>query len=304
MITVFGTLVPVFLIIALGWGLKRQGFPGDAFWAPVERLTYFVLFPALLIHSLGGAALGGFRMLPLAAALISTVLVTTLILMGLRARLGWDGPAFTSVVQGSIRMNTYVGIAAAFALWGEAGLTLAALVIAVLVPTVNVISVTVLGRYAGEHPPARGALLPLLARNPLILACLTGIALNVSGLGVPPGVGPVIELLGRAALPLGLLAVGAGLEPAAARAAGRQVASACGLKLVAMPVLAWAACAAFGVEGLTQASAVLFTALPASPASYVLARQLGGDAGLLAGIITASVMLAALSMPLMLTLLT
>ncbi len=303
MTAVFGALVPVFLIIALGWGLKRRGFPGDAFWPPVERLTYFLLFPALLVHSLSGAALGGFRALPLAAALIGTVLVTTLLLLGARARLGWGGPAFTSVVQGAIRMNTYVGIAAAFALWGEAGLTLAALAIAVLVPTVNLVSVAVLGRYAGQRRPSAGAMLALLARNPLILACLVGIALNVGGIGLTPVIGPVIEVLGRAALPLGLLAVGACLDVAAARASRSLVAIACGLKLLAMPLVAALACAAFGVEGLTQATAVLFAALPSAPASFVLARELGGDASLMAGIITASVMLAALSMPLMLALL-
>ncbi len=304
MIAVFSALVPVFLVIALGWGLRRRGFPGEAFWAPAERLTYFVLFPALLVHSLATAQLDGFSILPLAAALVATVLLTTLILMGLRRRLGADGPAFTSVVQGAIRANTYVGIAAAFALYGDAGLTLAALAIAVLVPTVNVISVAVLSRYAGQVPAGPGAWLAPLARNPLIIGCAAGIALNASGVGLPYGLAPTLDVLGHAALPLGLMAVGAGLDLDAARAAGGLVRTACGLKLLVMPVIAWAACAAFGVEGLTATVAVLFAALPGAPASFVLARELGGDTRLMASIITASVIAAALTMPVMLWLLT
>lgn len=294
-------LFPVFLIIALGWALKRSGFPGDEIWPLAERLTYYLLFPALLVHSLANAHFGGFRILPLAAALVTTVLIASLTLIALRSRLGAEGPAFTSVLQGAIRGSVYVGVAAALGLWGSAGLVLAAVAIAVLVPTVNLVSVAALSRYAGARP---GATLGALVRNPLILACAAGIALNWSGLGLPPGLDRAIELLGRAALPLGLLAVGAGLELEAARGAGRQVVAACVVKLVAMPLLAALACWVFGVEGLTAAVAILFTALPSSPAAFVLAREMGGDAPLMAAIIALSVLLAALTMPAMLGLLT
>lgn len=300
-------LIPVFLIIALGWGLRRAGFPGEEVWPLAERLTYYLLFPALLVHSLGTASFSGFRVAPMAAALITTVLITSLALIALRSRLGASGTAFTSVLQGAIRGSVYVGVAAAFGLWGSAGLVLAAVAIAVLVPTVNLVSVAVLSRYAGGPEPgpggARGTLWAL-ARNPLILACVAGIFLNWSGLGFPPGLDQMVELLGRAALPLGLLAVGAGLELGAARGAGAQVIAACALKLVAMPLVAWGACLAFGVEGLTAAVAILFTALPCSPAAFVLAREMGGDAPLMAAIIALSVVLAAFTLPLMLGLLT
>ncbi len=303
MIAILAALVPVFLIIALGWGLKRGGFPGDAFWPLAEKLTYYLLLPALLVHALAGASLGGFRVAPLAAALVVTILVMALIAIGLRKRIGGDGAAFTSVLQGSIRTSAYVGIASAFALHGSAGLTLAVVAIAIWVPTANVVSVAALSRFAdgAGSRPERAYL--LMARNPLILACVAGAALNVSGIGLPFGVAPVIDLLGRAALPLGLLAVGAALDPAAARDEGRAVGTACVLKLVAMPLLAWAACSAFGVEGLTANVAVLVAALPGAPSSFVLARELGGDAPLMANIITASVILAAITMPAMLWLL-
>ena len=302
-------LIPVFLIIALGWGLRRAGFPGEEVWPLAERLTYYLLFPALLVHSLGTASFSGFRVAPMAAALITTVLITSLALIALRSRLGARGAAFTSVLQGAIRGSVYVGVAAAFGLWGSAGLVLAAVAIAVLVPSVNLVSVAVLSRYAPAPEPGpgaarTGATLKALARNPLILACGAGILLNWSGLGIPPGLDQTVEILGRAALPLGLLAVGAGLELGAARGAGRQVIAACALKLVAMPLIAWGACLAFGVEGLTAAVAILFTALPCAPAAFVLAREMGGDAPLMAAIIALSVVLAALTMPLMLGLLT
>lgn len=303
MLAVYAALAPVLLLIALGYGLRRWGFPGEAFWPYAERITYFVFFPALLVHGLAGASLGGLEVLPMAGALVASVLAMTLALGRLRERLTGDGAAFTSVVQGSIRMNTYVGLALATGLYGAAGLTLAAVAIAVLVPTVNVVSVVTLGRHAGARPLDVAALPRLLLGNPLILACALGIALNASGLGLPGVLGDGVELAGQAALPLGLLCVGAGLDPAAARQARPLVIAACVLKLVAMPLLAAFACAIFRVEGLTATIAILFAALPGAPASYVLARQLGGDAPLMAAILSAQLLAATLTLPLMLALL-
>jgi predicted permease len=303
MLAVYIALLPILALIALGYVLRRAGFPGSAFWPPAERVTYFVLFPALLVHGLAGASPGALEVLPMVGALFVSVLLMTLALGRLRERLTADGPAFSSVVQGSIRMNTYVGLALATGLYGAAGLTLAAVAIAVLVPTVNVVSVATLGRYAGANPMAATMLPGLLARNPLILACLAGILLNVTGVGLPGPVGAAVELTGRAALPLGLLCVGAGLDLAAAREARPLVIAACLFKLIALPLLAAFACALFRVEGLTAAIAILFAALPSAPTSYVLARQLGGDAPLMAAIISAQLLAAVVTLPAMISLL-
>ena len=135
----------------------------------------------------------------------------------------------------------------------------------------------------------------------MIAACLIGIALNVSGIGLPPVIGPFLEILARGALPLALLAVGAGLDLGAARAGGRSLAAAVGLKLLVLPGITAAGCWALGVSPVAAFVAVLFNGSPASPASYVLARQLGGDAPLMAGIITVQTACAMVTLPLMLT---
>ncbi len=200
-------------------------------------------------------------------------------------------------------MNTYVGLALATGLYGAAGLTLAAVAIAVLVPTVNLVSVVTLGRYATARPLGISALPRLLLGNPLILACALGIALNASGIGLPGAIGEGVALAAQAALPLGLMCVGAGLDLAAVREARPLVIAACGFKLIALPLLAAFACSMFRVEGLTATIAILFAALPGAPASYVLARQLGGDAPLMAAILSAQLLAAILTLPAMLALL-
>ncbi len=304
MTNVLGALVPVFLVIAMGWGLKRADFAGDGFWRPLDRLVYYVLFPALLVTRLSHAELAGLKVAPLAGVMISTVLVMAFSVVRLGRRLDLDGAAFTSLFQGAIRNNTYVGFAVAAALLGDAGLTLAAVAVAALVPTVNLLCVTVLVRNAGPAGrPGGRALAGLLARNPLILACVAGIALGLSGLALPGVLDSLLAMLGRAALPLALIAVGAGLVPEALRGARSVLAWAATLKLIALPALALLASALLGVEGATRTVAVLFAAMPAAPSSYVLARQLGGDAGLMAGIVTLTTFAAALTLPLWLLLL-
>lgn len=300
MIKIALSLAPIFLLIALGWAFRRGSFPKADFWAAADQLVYFVLFPALILSNLATADLSGFEVTPLIAAVAASMMVMALAVMILGWKLVSDGPAFTSVFQGSIRFNSYVGVAAAAALFGTAGETLAAVIIAVMVPLGNALSVVALARHAGRDTPGLGNLAATLIRNPLILACLGGIILNTIGIGLPSLSEPIIGIIGRAALPLGLMCVGAGLDVSSIGKTLKPILATCTLKLIVMPVFMIVACSAFGVGGLTAKVALLFAALPPSPSSFILARQLGGDASLMASVITVSTLLAAITLPVIL----
>jgi predicted permease len=116
MLHAIAAILPVFLLIFLGTWFRARDFPGEDFWAPAERLTYFVLFPVLIVTTLAKADLAGLTVLPMAAAVVATLLAVAGLLVLLRRRLGVDGPGFTSLVQGAIRMNTYICLALAAAL--------------------------------------------------------------------------------------------------------------------------------------------------------------------------------------------
>ena len=133
--------------------------------------------------------------------------------------------------------------------------------------------------------------------NPLILACLAGISLNLSGIGLPWGSAAVLDILARAALPLGLLAVGAGLQIEGLNRPGLLAATS-SLKLLVLPTLAGMLCWLVNPGRLETAILVTFAALPGASTAYILARQLGGDAALMAAIITVETALALLTLPL------
>jgi len=300
------SLAPVFALIALGYLLKARAVFGAGFWDGAERLTFYFLFPALLLVSIGGADVKGLAMLPMAAALAAATLIVAGALMGLRPRLaglGVDGPGFASLLQGAIRPNTYVGIAVLVALYGKAGLPLAAVAIVAVIPLVNFIGIVAHLRWArpaattATAPGWGEAVVPAL-KNPIIVACLLGAALNLLGIGMPPVIGPTLEIAGRAALPLGLMAVGAGLELKAARDARAAVAGTAILKLVVMPIAVVVACWVFGVEGVTRGASVIFAALPVSATAYVVSTQMGGDSRLMAGVVAATTVAAAVTLPL------
>ncbi len=295
-------LGPIFCLIVLGYGLRYGGFLGAAFWFGAERLTYFVLFPALLVHKLALAELGGYPLAPLATVIIAALLITSAIVFGLKPLLGVNGPQFSSIYQGSIRFNTYVGLAAASSLFFEPGSTVAALAIAILIPIINVLCVIVLAIYATGSQSLLG-LLGSLLRNPLILACLLGIFLNSSGLKAPLGSESILVILAQAALPIGLLAVGAGLRESAKISSKRQLILTAVVKLMALPGITAVLCGLMKLEPLESGVLILFAALPGAPSSYILARQMGGDAAFMATIVTLETGLSLVTLPVILLLL-
>jgi malonate transporter len=208
-----------------------------------------------------------------------------------------DGPAFTSVFQGSIRHNTFAGLAACAALYGPPGVALAAAAIAVLILIVNLLSVGVLSHFSPGSSHGLRRMLVSVLLNPLILACAAGIFLNMTETGLRYGSDALLEALGRAALPLGLLSVGAGLGGFLGRAVVLPLAVSAGNKLLLLPLVVLLLCRVTQAGAMETAVAVLFAALPAPASAYVLAGQFGGDARLMAALITGQTLLAAVTLP-------
>lgn len=295
MIAYLDAFVPAFGLLAIGALLRRLLLPEDAVWAGIERLIFWVLLPALLVVAIGSVRLGELPLLGMLAAIWLALALGTAASVALARWQGQPHASMTSVLMGGIRFNNLIGFAVAGALFGLPGLALGAVATGLIVPFVQVVTT---GAFAlgggGRLRPF--AVLRQVGRNPLVLACAAGFLVAALG-GLPPGVKPLLEALGRASVALGLLAVGAALSLGALTdRLGLQLWTAA-LKLGAMPALTLLFCLALGLEALPTTVAVLFMALPTAATSYVMARAMGGDAPLMAAITTSEHLVAVLSLP-------
>ena len=307
MAAVIAALLPVFLLIVLGFILKRTLMRLETQWHGLERLTYYVLFPTLLIQTLVKADLSSVPVAGVGGALMLSALAMSLLCLALRPLLSrWniDGPAFTSIFQGATRWQTYVALAVSSNLFGHTGLALASVAMVAIIPLVNVFSVSVLAHYAAPEKQSLRAIVMTVLTNPLIWACAIGLAVNVTHLPLPQVWHDVAEALGRSSLGIGLLVTGAGLQLAGMFRPSLAASIAVFLKLILMPVLGVALALWFGISGSSLVIVAVCSAVPTSSSSYVLARQMGGDAPLLAQIITLQTILAAITMPIAIALVT
>ncbi len=290
-------LAPVFATIALGYGLRLIDIIDEGVWPALERLIYYLFLPALLIHSIASADIND---LPIDQVLIVVWLVLVIavvMLLSMRRSFGFGDPSFAEVLQGSIRPNTYVALAAAFALHAEDALPSVALAIVAFVPMVNLFAVLGHARFGRSGAKSWIRLLLDVFTNPLILACAAGIALNRSNVEVPRGVDSLLEMLGRAALPLGLVTVGAALEFRRLGGKVGPIFTASLFKLMLLPAMVLIGLNIAQVEGVPADVVLLFAAAPASISCYIVSRQMGGDAPLMAGIITLHSIAAAFTLP-------
>lgn len=300
-------LLPVLFAIVIGWASVRTGLIQRDQWAGIETATYYLLFPSLLIVSLATTDLNALPFATLGGALVLAILAMATLCLVLRpllaARFGIDGPRFTSIFQGATRWNTTVALALAGLLYGAEGVALMSVAIVAMIPLLNILCVTVLAWYAAAEGATPRIVVAEVARNPLIVACLLGILLNLGPLPLPAVAVATLEMMGRAGLACGLLAVGAGLDLQSLRRPGPALAVGTLLRLLAMPLLVAAFARLLGVEGAALGVALLAATVPTASASYILARKMGGDAKLMAEIITLQTVLAIVTLPVFLWLL-
>lgn len=290
-------LVPIAGVITLGWGLRRTALVKRELWAGVNRLSYQALLPALLFSTISTADIEGGQAGPFLIAATLGFIAMGLIALAFRV-LPVDGPAYTSLFQGAVRWNGFVLLALAMPVFGPEGAALAALVFAPTVPIINAMCVAALSVWGASEtrPDARRVGLRIVT-NPLILACLAGAAANALGVFQTGPVADTAALAGRAALPLILLAIGAGLDFSALKARPALLALSVALKLVVAPAVFYALGLALGLEGLPLVLLTAIGATPGAAASYVLASEMGGDAKLMAGHVTATTVMAFLALP-------
>ncbi len=295
-------LAPVFILIALGWLARNRRIAEPEAFGAVNRFGYFVLYPAFLFTIITGADFSSGDALPFVLGVLGGFAVMIVLSLATRLAFRGDGPAFTSVFQGALRWNGFPLLAASTALYGEQGTELIGLAFGPLVFMVNVVAVTVLARWGSAKAASWRAVLDQIIVNPLILACAVGLLAQAIGVTDLGPLSEALRLLGQAAMPVALITVGAGLDFSSLRADSVKVSVATALKLAVAPAVIWGAATLCGASPLAAAVAAGIGATPTAAAGYTLAREMGGDVGLMAAIITATTILSFVTMPIAISL--
>ncbi len=290
-------LIPDFLLIMLGFVLCRHTALDRPVWESAERLVYYLLFPVLLFNSTLKTPLQPEQTLNLALASVGTVACGVLVAALIGRWPSVDARLHASGAQTAFRFNSYIGLALAERLGGPQGLAWMALSIALCVPLVNVAAVWPLARHGGQAYGRE------LLRNPLILSTVAGLTANLLGLKFPEAMSTTLQRIGLAALPLGLMATGAGLRIGGLKAAPGLAAVLMAVRHALLPALAIGLTAVLALPPGQRTIVVLFASLPTASSAYVLAARMGGDGGYVAGLVTLSTLLGMLSVPLWLALL-
>ena len=290
-------LLPVIIIVAIGRLIAAKNWITPEGWRAIERISYILLFPALIIRSLGNAP---FDTAPwkLAAALIIAQLVLAAIGFGARLWPGLERPAVGSIIQSNVRWNTFVALSLGSILFGDEGLALVTIAAAAMIPTANVLSVYGLILNAEHAPGTKPRPFRALMTNPLIIACVIGGIIAATHFQSPKVLDDTLRILGQGTIALGLLSAGAGVDLAALRRAGVRTFTWALVRLLGLPAAALAAGLAIGLSGTPLAIMLICASVPTATNGYILARQLGGDGPLSANLIAVETVLAMITLPL------
>jgi hypothetical protein len=295
-------LFPDFALITCGYLICRYTALNRSVWQQVDSLVYFFLFPVLLFHSIVKSPLD----LMAASSLIGAGLVVGLCGIAMAYSLPYlpwlgkriDKREHAAGAQVGFRFNSFIALAMAERLAGGPGLLMMAVLMGVCVPMFNIAAVWPMARHG-----QRGFLREL-SRNPLIIATLTGLIANLLGFSIAPWLTPTVSRIGAAALALGLMAAGAGMQFGHLARSKSLSVSLLSIRHFFLPLVALMMSKLFGLT-LAQASVLLaFSAMPTASSAYVLAARMGYNGGYVAGLVTLSTLLGLLSLPFALSLLT
>ena len=287
-------------IVALGYVLKQRDFLPEVAWQTLSPICYWVLFPGLLFNLMSQIDLGAVSLGPfLATIAVGSLIIVCFALVTGRA-IAMSGPSLSSLVQGSLRHNGFLVLSILQGTFGVAALELGAIAIAFLVPISNIVSVIailMLGRTAGTTDMKR-AILSEIARNPLLGSMLVGVTVNILDIPVPEFISQAAAILGAGALPLLLLTIGASLKFSAIGGNAAPLGLALLAKCLVFPLALVTIGLGLGLDPLSLAVLAAVGAAPTANSSYTLATELGGDAQLMAEILSLQTLAAAISLPL------
>lgn len=294
------TIIPIFIVVVVGWGIQRRGFLPAAFVEPANRLVYYVAIPAMMFQAIIKSDLTawfhpGLILLTLLAAVI-TYAAAWLICIATRIPRSATGTFIQVSGHGNLG---YIGLAVAFYYMGSEGLAHASVIAGFLMILQNILSIVALQAYAPQNGTLRQGSLHQMAfkllRNPVIVSVLAGMAFSILAIPLPVVISRTLTILSGMALPMALLVIGASLSFQHMKAQVLMVVGATAIKLLFLPGVGWLLFYIFGLAGSDTLPALILLASPTATITYIMSREMQGDTDLASATISASTLASALT---------
>lgn len=298
-------ILPLFFIALIGSIIRRIWIKSDEFWRGLEKLSNYVLFPAMLFIHTSRVDLHNSKLVDLAITLIVTNLVTAWILMIFKIQQNYNDIQFTSILQGSIRYNNYIFFAVGSAIFGKHGMQIIATISPCLLILTNITAIISFIYYiptknTRKLTKIKGILFIIksIVNNPFVVSSLAGILFNYLNITLNSGVQQTLDYLSNTALVIGMLIVGAGLKCTIQQKHFKQTLFTSSIKLILMPIITLIVLWFMNVNGIHKSIGMLFSSLPCASSSYILSKRLGGDTETMSSIITLTTIFSILSLSL------
>ena len=275
-------VLPLFLLIALGYALKRLRMYDEVTLKNINKLVFKVFLPVYLFHSIYSTDLSAVFDIKVILFAIAGLLIWFLLLMFLIPRMEKDNAKRGVMIQGMFRSNFVLfGLPVAISLCGEENIGITSLLLGIVVPIYNVLAVITLETFRGTKPSVKKILIGIM-KNPLIIASVLGVGMYLLKIELPYTIEKTVVDIGKVATPLALIALGGGFAFHKVKGDIKQLMVSVVGKLVISPLFMVTAAVLLGFRNEVLVPILLMSGAPTAVSSYTMAEQMGGD-GELAG---------------------
>ena len=298
------TIIPIFVIIVLGWLARVYGFIRPEFLQQANRLVFYLAIPAMVFRSISKTSLTGQfdgMVVTLSMLAVCVVFFCAWILGNIahvhRSQRG-------TFIQNSFHGNMgYIGLAVSFYYLGREGFVRASILAGFMMILQNLLAVIALQIFSENNSGARrgGVLVLKILGNPIILSALAGILVSMTGIPVPLVLGRCLDILSDLALPLALLIIGASLSFDLVQSRLIPILSAGVMKLILLPGIGYLMYRICDVAVAAYLPGIILLASPTATVTYVMAKEMKGDSELAVATISVSTLLSAITFTLWLT---
>lgn len=294
----FNAIIPLVLLVALGYLLTRLGIIDASFNSKANRFLFQVAFPISLFNSINQIELADFFSWKLMTFVVATIFTVILLLMLTIPRIVKENAKRGALIQGIYRGNfLLLGYPLAHNLFGDAGVGPTAMLLPLVIATYNVMAVFILEYYSGlEVKVDKKRILIGVITNPLIIGAVAGVIFSLLPWELPTALSRAVSDVGGIANPMALILLGSQFSWGNLNGRVRLLISAVSIRMVVVPTIVVTLAVWLGFRGPELGAIFILFCAPTAVSSYIMAKNMNSDSDLAAQIILATTLFSGISL--------